>query len=174
MDSNKKLRQQNKDTSLLPTFEQCRKTITEVNKQYKEFLSQNYSSTRNTSEGQLIDIKRVSHNNDIHEKPGLECNHYDACLTPSMPNQSRCKSRKFKQHQKLKNSKKKLEIHHKTMPNLPPDNQEWKISYYPSKTELLCDTCGQTFTYTSTLRRHMQVQHKPRNLICHECDYQTP
>ena len=47
-------------------------------------------------------------------------------------------------------------------------SNEWKISYYPVKTELLlCDTCGQTFT-------HMQVQHKPMNLICHECDYQTP
>ena len=59
------------------------------------------------------------------------------------------------------------------MPDLTSDNQEWKISY-PSKTELLCETCGQTFTYTSALRRHMKIQHKPRNLICHERDYQTP
>ena len=91
----------------------------------------------------------------------------------STSNQSRCESHKFEQHQKLKISNKKLEIHHKTMPNLPPE--EWKICYYPVKPELLlCDTCRQTFTYTSALRRHMQVQHKPRNLICHECDYQTP
>ena len=60
------------------------------------------------------------------------------------------------------------------MPDPLPDNQEWKISYYPSKTELLCETCGQTFTYTSAFCRHMKIQHKPRNLICFECDYQTP
>ena len=54
-------------------------------------------------------------------------------------------------------------------------NHEWEIRYYPVQSELsLCDTCGQTFTYISALRRHIQVQHKPRNLICHECDYQTP
>ena len=60
------------------------------------------------------------------------------------------------------------------MPDLTSDNQEWKISYYPSKTELLCENCGQTFTYTSAFQRHMKIQHKHRNLICHECDYQTP
>ena len=69
----------------------------------------------------------------------------------NMSNQSQRKSCKFEQHQKLENSNKKSEIHCKTMPNLPPDNQEWKISYYPSKTELMCETCGQTFTYTSAL-----------------------
>ena len=74
----------------------------------------------------------------------------------------------------MKNSNKKAEILQKTMPDPLPNNQEWKISYYPSKTELLCETCGQMFTYTSAFRRHMKIQHKPRNLICYECDYQTP
>ena len=88
--------------------------------------------------------------------------------------QSQHESRKFEQHKKLKNLNKKSEIHCKTMPDHTSDNQEWKISYYSSKTELLCETCGLTFTYTSTVQRHMKIQHKPRNLICHECDYQTP
>ena len=54
------------------------------------------------------------------------------------------------------------------------NNQEWKISYYPSETVLLCEICGQTFNYTSVYWRHIKMQHKPKNLICHECDYQTP
>ena len=32
------------------------------------------------------------------------------------------------------------------MPDLTNNNQEWKISYFPSKNELLCEICGQTFT----------------------------
>ena len=104
---------------------------------------------------------------------GLEYNHFDARLTPSMSNQSWSGSHKFEQHKKLKNLNKKREISHNNMPDLTNENQEWKISYYPSKNELLCEICGQTFTHINAHWRHMKMQHKPRNLICHECDYQT-
>ena len=93
-----------------------------------------------------------------------------------MSNQPQSKPHKFEQHQKLKNSNKKAEILRKMMSDPLPNNQEWKISYYPLKTELLCETCGQTFTYTSAFHRHMKIQHKPRNLrrpdpiSCHKWD----
>ena len=77
--------------------------------------------------------------------------------TLSTSNQSQHEPRKFEQHIKLKNLNKTTEIHHKTMPDLTSDNQEWKISYYPSKTEILCETCGQIFTYTSAFWRHMKL-----------------
>ena len=124
-----------------------------MNEQYKEFLTQEY-------DGQNVNPITANDNNNIdkHKKPqilGLECNQNDSLPpAPSMSNQSQRESRKFEPHQKLKNSNKKSEIHHKTMPNLLPDNQEWKISYYPSKTELLCDTCSQTFTYISTFQTY--------------------
>ena len=175
MELNTKVKCKKTDASLpLRTFQRCQRTITEVNEQYKEFLTQEY-------DGQNVNLITVNDNNnniDKHKKPqilGLECNQNDSLLpAPSTSNQSQRESHKFEPHKKLKNSNINPEIHRKMMPNLLPDNQKWKISYYPSKTELLCDTCGQTFTYISTLQRHMQLQHKPRNLICHECDYQTP
>ena len=122
MESNKKARYKKTDTSLLPrNFEWCRRTITEVNEQYKEFLTQEY-------DGQIVNIVRANNNNSIDEQkkfnrtlglecnrfdtllPGLECNQFDALLTPSMSNQPQSESRKFEQHQKMKNSNNKAEI----------------------------------------------------------------
>ena len=105
MESNKKARRKKTDTSLLPrNFKQHRRTITEVNEQYKEFLTQEY-------DGQIVNIVRANNNivrannnNNINEHkklnqtlglecnrfdtllPGLECNQFDALPTPSTSN----------------------------------------------------------------------------------------
>ena len=117
MESNKKARRKKTNTSLLPrNFKWCLRTITEVNEQCKEFLTQEY-------DGQIVNIVRANNNNnfDKHKKfnrtlglecnqfdtllPGLECNQSDALLTPSTSNQSQIKSGKFEQHQKNKKFK---------------------------------------------------------------------
>ena len=74
MESNKKARCKKTNTSLLPrNFEQRHRTITEVNKQYKEFLTQEY-------DGQIVNIVRANNYNNIDEHKkfnrtlGLECN----------------------------------------------------------------------------------------------------
>ena len=74
MESNKKARRKKTDTSLPPrNFKRRRRTITEVNEQYKEFLTQEY-------DGQIVNIVRANNYNNInkHQKfnrtLGLECN----------------------------------------------------------------------------------------------------
>ena len=111
MELNKKANRKKTDTSLpLSNLEWCRRTITEVNEQYQEFLTK--------TDGHIVNINRVNDTNNIDNQQlqqncqhnrftGLECNCYDTCSTPSTSNQSQCESRKFKQHKKLKNLKKK-------------------------------------------------------------------
>ena len=74
MESNKKARLKKTNTSLLPrNFKRCHRTITEVNEQYKEFLTQEY-------DGQIVNIVRANNNNNVNEHKnfnrtlGLECN----------------------------------------------------------------------------------------------------
>ena len=85
MDTNSKLTHESTHASLLPrNFKWCHRTITEVNKQYKEFLTQEY-------DGEIVDVVRVSNNNNIGEHAkfnqtlGLECNQFDTlCPTPPL------------------------------------------------------------------------------------------